>query len=78
MRMDIMEASEEMMLHMVMLAVAVAGVAMAVAVAVALVTPVVVVAAAAEVAMYEPLQITQLYGHIAHPLVARATITQRA
>ena len=77
MRMDIMEASEGMMLHMVMLAVVVVVVAEAAAAAAALVTPVVVVAVEVVEDMYEP-QIAHLYGRIAHPPVALATVTQQA
>ena len=78
MQMDIMAVAVEMMLLTEMLVVAVAVGATAVAVAVALATPVVVVAVEVVEDMYEPLQITQLYGHIAHPPAAREIITQQA
>ena len=64
------------MLLMEMQAVVEAGEATAVEAVEAPVIQAVVVAAGAVEDMYEPLQITQLYGRIAPPQVARATTTQ--
>jgi hypothetical protein len=73
---NIMEASEEMMLLMEMQAVVEAVEATAVEAVEAPVIQAVVVAEPEEADMYEPLQIMQLYGHIALPQAAPEIVTQ--